>query len=212
MTLPDPTLFVGFMIAAAVVNLTPGPDMTYVATRTLAEGRTAGIAGAFGIAAGTVVHTLLAALGLSSLFLYAPVAFDVVKYAGAAYLVWIAIRLWRQEDEDEGDTTTLVKSHFRRIFLDGAVTNLLNPKVALFFLALLPQFVDPPRGDIAGQMIALGLAFNISGTLVNVAVALITARARGIVEASPWVTRLIRRAAALVFFGLAARLALVQRA
>jgi threonine/homoserine/homoserine lactone efflux protein len=209
MTLPDPSLFLGFMIAAVAVNPMPGPDIAYVATRTLAEGRAAGVAGAFGIAAGTLVHTLLAALGLSSLFTYAPVAFDVVKYAGAVYLVWIAIRMWRHGSD--GDAATPQESHVGRAFLDGALTNILNPKVALFFLALLPQFADPARGGIADQMIVLGLAFNTSGTLVNAAIALITARAHGRVQASPAVVRAIRRLAAVVFFGMAARLALVQR-
>jgi threonine/homoserine/homoserine lactone efflux protein len=210
MTLPDPALFLGFMIAAIAVNLTPGPDIAYVATRTLAEGRAAGIAGALGIATGTLVHTLLAALGLSSLFLYAPVAFDVVKYAGAVYLVWIAFRLWRRETELT-KLTPLKDSGIGRAFTDGALTNVLNPKVALFFLALLPQFVNAAKGGVASQMIALGLAFNFSGTLVNVAVAAITARARGAVQASPVVIRLVRRVAAVVFLGMAARLALVQR-
>jgi threonine/homoserine/homoserine lactone efflux protein len=210
MILPDPALFTGFMIAAIAVNLTPGPDIAYVATRTLAEGRAAGVAGAFGIAAGTLVHTLLAALGLSSLFTYAPVAFDVVKYAGAAYLVWIAIRLWCQGND--GDAATPIEAPgVGRAFVDGALTNILNPKVALFFLALLPQFVDQGKGGIASQMIVLGLAFNTTGTLVNVAIALVTARARGVVQASPFVTRVIRRLTAAVFLGLAARLALVQR-
>jgi threonine/homoserine/homoserine lactone efflux protein len=210
MALPDPTLFAAFMLTALALNLTPGPDMAYVATRTLAEGRAAGLASALGIGAGALVHTALAVLGLSSLILYAPLLFDIVKYAGAAYLVWLAIQLWR----DAG--TTLAASDrarvgVRRAFVQGAVTNLLNPKVGLFFLALLPQFVDASRGDVAAQMLLLGLAFNVSGTLVNLAVALLTARARGAVGASPWFARALRRFAALLFVGFAARLALAER-
>src|SRR5262245_30931396 len=167
MTLPDPALFAAFMLAAVALNLTPGPDMAYVATRSLAEGRAAGLASAFGIGAGALVHTALAVLGLSSLLLYAPLLFDVVKLAGAAYLVWIAIRLWR-EAETPVASSTGERVGTRRAFGEGAVTNLLNPKVALFFLALLPQFTDPARGDVAGQMLLLGLAFNTSGTVVNV--------------------------------------------
>ena len=209
MTLPDPALLAGFMVAAVALNLTPGPDMAYVAGRTLAEGRAAGIAGAFGVAAGLLVHTALAAVGLSSLLHYAPLAFEVVKYAGAAYLVWIAVGLWRT---DAGLTAgESWRRGIGRSFVDGALTNLLNPKVALFFLAFLPQFAAPARGGVASQMLILGLAFNTSGTLVNLAVVLLTARARRAVGASPLFIRLLRRAAALVFVGLAARLALAER-
>jgi threonine/homoserine/homoserine lactone efflux protein len=210
MTLPDPTLFAAFMLAALALNLTPGPDIAYVATRTLAEGRPAGIASALGVGAASLVHTTLAALGLSSLFLYAPLLFDIVKYAGAAYLVWLAIRLWRDNSGAlaAGDAPRI---GVRRAFLEGAVTNLLNPKVALFFLALLPQFVDVGRGGVAGQMLLLGLAFNVSGTIVNVAVAALTARARSAVGASPRFARILRRLAALVFVGFAIRLAAAER-
>ena len=160
--LPEPALFLAFMAAAVALNLTPGPDMTYVATRTLAEGRGAGVASAVGIGAGSLVHTLLAAFGLSSLLIYAPYAFDVVKYAGAAYLVWIAVRLWREAAETRVPVAGAMPLGARRAFAEGLLTNVLNPKVALFFLALLPQFVDPARGSVAGQMLALGLGFTIS--------------------------------------------------
>lgn len=210
MTLPDSALFLGFMAAAVALNLTPGPDMAYVATRTLAEGRAAGLASALGVSTGGLVHTLLAALGLSSLLHYAPLAFDVVKFAGAAYLVWIAIRLWRSEGGLEAaDSGRAVGA--RRAFVEGAVTNILNPKVALFFLALLPQFVEPARGGVAAQMIVLGVAFNVSGTLVNGGVALLTARARGAVGATPRFARIVRRIAAAVFVGFALRLAFAER-
>lgn len=210
MTLPDPTLFAAFMLAALALNLTPGPDMAYVATRTLAEGRRAGLASAFGIGAGALVHTALAALGLSSLLHHAPLAFEMVKYAGAAYLVWIAVRLWRDRGAADaaGEAPRIGTA---RAFAEGALTNLLNPKVALFFLALLPQFVDAERGGVAGQMLLLGLAFNTSGTLVNIAVAVLTDRARGAVRTSDLAARLLRRLAAVVFVGFAVRLALAQR-
>jgi threonine/homoserine/homoserine lactone efflux protein len=208
--LPEPTLFLGFMAAALALNLTPGPDMTYVATRTLAEGRGAGVASAVGIGTGSLVHTLLAAFGLSSLLVYAPYAFDIVKYAGAAYLVWIAFRLWRESAETQirPDTARLGA---RRAFAEGLLTNVLNPKVALFFLALLPQFVDPGRGGVAGQMLSLGVAFTVSGTLVNTGVALLVARAQGRLRASARYGRIMRRLAALLFVGFAVRLAIAER-
>lgn len=209
--LPDPALFLAFMAAAVALNLTPGPDMTYVVTRTLAEGRNAGIASALGITAGSLVHTLLAAFGLSSLLHYAPLAFDVVKFAGAAYLVWIAFRLWRSGDLAQAALPEAAPIGIRRAFVEGAVTNILNPKVALFFLALLPQFVDPRAEGVAVQMLILGLGFNTSGTIVNVGVAVLAARARGAIRTSAAFTRLMRRLAALLFVGFAVRLAITER-
>jgi len=210
MTLPDPALFLAFMLAALALNLTPGPDMAYVAARTLAEGRPAGLASALGVGAGALVHIALAVLGLSALLLHAPLAFAIVKYAGAAYLVWIAVRLWRA-GAAAVPTGNAPRVGVARAFVEGALTNLLNPKVALFFIALLPQFVDAERGGVAAQMLVLGLAFNTSGTIVNVAVAILADRARGAVRASRLAARLLRRLAALVLVGFAVRLALAQR-
>ena len=210
MILPDPALFVAFMVAAVALNLTPGPDMTYVATRTLAEGRAAGVASAVGIGAGSLVHTVLAAAGLSSLLAYAPYAFEIVKYAGAAYLVWIAVRLWRSSDDDAASPDT-TRIGARRAFSEGLITNVLNPKVALFFLALLPQFIDAARGAVGMQMLILGLAFTASGTLVNAGVALLVARVRGGISAEGRFAQIMRRLAAVLFVGFAVRLALAER-
>jgi len=209
--LPDPALFIAFMAAALALNLTPGPDMTYVATRTLAEGRVVGVASAVGIGAGSLVHTLLAAFGLSSLLVYAPYAFDIVKYAGAAYLVWIAIRLWRESAGPQGPAMDATRLGARRAFAEGLLTNVINPKVALFFLALLPQFVDPGQGGVAGQMLTLGFAFTFSGTLVNAGVALLVARARHRLGVDSRFFRIMRRATALLFVGFAVRLAIAER-
>ena len=207
----DPALFLAFMAAAVALNLTPGPDMTDVATRTLAEGRIAGVASAAGIGAGSLVHTLLAAFGLSSLLIYAPYAFDVVKYAGAAYLVWIAFRLWRDSGKTVSAAPDSARLGIRRAFAEGVLTNVLNPKVALFFLALLPQFIDPDRGSVAGQMLTLGFTFTVSGTLVNAGVALLVACAQGSLHASARFGRFMRRLAALLFVGFAVRLAIAER-
>lgn len=206
----EPVLFLAFMVAGLALNLTPGPDMTYVATRTLAEGRAAGVASALGIGAGSLVHTLLAALGLSSLLAYAPYAFEVVKYAGAAYLLWIAIRLWRSSDAGSASAEA-APIGARQAFIEGLLTNVLNPKVALFFLSLLPQFIER-SGNVGLQMLVLGLAFTVSGTIVNAAVALLVARVRGGLGTDGRYARLMRRLAALLFVGFAVRLALAERA
>jgi threonine/homoserine/homoserine lactone efflux protein len=207
----DPALFLAFIAAALALNLTPGPDMTYVATRTLAEGRVTGVASALGIGAGSLVHTLLAAFGLSSLLHYAPVAFDIIKYVGAAYLIWMAIRLWRVSGAPNVPSTEAASVGARRAFVEGLLTNVLNPKVALFFLALLPQFIDRALGHVGAQMLILGLWFTVSGTVVNTSVALLVARARAGVRTDGRFAHLMRRLAAILFVGFAVRLALAER-
>jgi threonine/homoserine/homoserine lactone efflux protein len=211
MTLPELDLLLAFALAATVLALTPGPDMAYVAARTLAGGRPQGVAAAFGVLAGIFVHTILAAVGLSSLFQHSQLAFDVVKYCGAAYLVWLAIKMWREGSAQEASRAGMPNG-LARVFSEGMLTNILNPKVALFFLALLPQFVAVQKGGVASQMIVLGLTMIAIGVVVLLAVVFMTARAgtaaRGSARIGPW----LRRLAALLFVGLAVRLALAERA
>ena len=198
-----------FMSATLALNLTPGPDMLYVIARSAAEGRRAGVVSALGIAAGTVVHTAAVALGLASLLVAVPVAFNVVKLAGAAYLIVLGVRsLW-----SSGDITAPVVEHarLRKIFVQGAVTNVLNPKVALFFLAFLPQFVDARSGPVALQIIALGVLFNISGTIVNVVVALMASSASRWSHSRLRAPRAMRWLTGGIFIGLGLRLALLER-
>lgn len=163
-----------FIVAALALNISPGPDMLYVISRSLEQGRTAGIISALGIGAGTLVHTFVTAIGLSAILLSVPIAFEFVRYAGAAYLVYLGLRMLL--DRNSGKATTQYSSSkstrsLRSIFRQGVTTNVLNPKVALFFLAFLPQFVDQSKGTVALQIILLGLLFDTSGTSVNVIVA-----------------------------------------
>ncbi|MGQ0664259.1 MAG: LysE family translocator [Pseudomonadota bacterium] len=209
MPLPDPALFLAFLAAALALNLTPGPDMAFIASASLARGRKAGLLAAFGVAAGLLVHTFLVAVGLSSLLLHAPLAFEIVRYLGAAYLVWLARRLLAERDDGVQAAEPRLAS--ARLFRDGALTNILNPKVALFFLAFLPQFVEPAKGALAWQMFVLGLAFNVSGTIVNCIVAASAGAAGGMARRSRALGRWLRRLAAFVFVGLAVRLALAER-
>jgi len=210
MPLPDAGTLALFMTAALALNVTPGPDMLYVVARSVGEGRTAGIISSFGIAAGSLVHTLAVALGLAGLLRAVPVAFEIVKWMGAAYLVWLGVRALRSHGGTTAPTTLAPASRVA-IFRQGMVTNMLNPKVALFFLAFLPQFVDPGRGPAALQVISLGLLFNVSGTLVNVLVATLAG------GASAWSRRrfgespLMRRVTGVMFIGLGVRLAFLER-
>ena len=161
----EPHAFAAFMLGAIALNLTPGPDMIYVLSQGAARGTRAAMAAALGVGAGTVVHILLAAAGLAVLLAEYPLAFDIVRYLGAAYLVWIAISLFR------AGPMALTPPTATAVFRQGALTNILNPKVALFFLAFLPQFMRSHGAPFWQQCLLLGLAFDISGTAVNCAVA-----------------------------------------
>ena len=207
---PTLALFLGATLA---LNVTPGPDMLYVIARSGAEGRRAGIVSALGIAAGTLVHTALVAFGLSRLLLAVPAAYDAVRLAGAAYLIFLGVRsLGRPQRVAAPQEAAPPPAPLRAIFRQGVVTNVLNPKVALFFLAFLPQFVDATRGSAWLQLLALGLLFNVSGTIVNLVVAVLASRA------AAWSRRRSARAGAalqrltgLIFVGLGVRLALLGR-
>jgi threonine/homoserine/homoserine lactone efflux protein len=208
--MPDSQSLLLFMAAALALNLTPGPDMLYVATRSASEGRAAGVVSALGIGAGTLVHIAAVALGLSALLDAVPVAYTSVRLAGAAYLVYLGVRALLSPTNGE-DRPPLEPASLWRIFRQGVVTNVLNPKVALFFLAFLPQFVDPGRGDAALQIVALGLLFDTSGTLVNLAVAVLTSGVAMRLRRAAGAGRWMKRVTGLVFIGLGLKLALVSR-
>jgi threonine/homoserine/homoserine lactone efflux protein len=161
--LPDTPLLIAFAVASLAVILSPGPDTIYVLTRSVGEGRLSGIVAALGISAGLCVHIGAAALGLSKLFSYAPLAYDALRWAGVLYLLYLA---WRTLSA--GDATLAVGSerthkHLARAFAEAAVTNVLNPKVAVFFIAFFPQFAAPARGDMATQILTLGALFLVAG-------------------------------------------------
>ena len=195
-----------FLAAGLALNLTPGPDMLYVAARGAGEGRPAGIVSALGIGVGTLVHIALVAAGLAALLAAVPVAYMALRLGGAAYLVWLGVKALRAAPGD-GAVAELPPAPLGAIFRQGVITNVLNPKVALFFLAFLPQFVDPARGDPALQVIVLGLLFDVSGTLVNLTVALASSRVAARLRSTSGTTRFVQRATGVLFIGLGARLA-----
>jgi len=199
-----------FMTATLTLNLTPGPDMLYVIARSLSQGRAAGIVSAFGIAAGCLAHTLAVAFGLAGLMAPIPLAYEVVKYTGAAYLVYLGIHQLMSKRKMAA-AVEVTPDRLRVIFAQGVITNVLNPKVALFFLAFLPQFVWRPQGHMTVQLMLLGLLFNISGTLVNVLVALAASYSGERVKARVKTAAVFRRLSGLVFIGLGLRLALLER-
>jgi threonine/homoserine/homoserine lactone efflux protein len=160
-----------FVIAALVLLVTPGPAVLYIVTRSIDQGRRAGLVSMLGVHVGTLVHVAAAAVGLSAVLVASATAFTALKWLGAAYLVYLGVR----RILDRTATTTVASDRprpLRRAFLDGVVVNTLNPKTALFFLAFLPQFVDLSRGRPEAQILGLGLLFVLLGTVTDGAYAL----------------------------------------
>lgn len=200
-----------FMSAALALNLTPGPDMLYIAARSTSEGRSAGIASVLGITVGSLVHVAALACGLSALLASVPAAYLVVKFAGAAYLMFLGVRALLYPPPLVLETNGPASASLWAVFRQGVLTNVLNPKVALFFLAFVPQFIDASRGSAVAQVLILGLLFNVSGTLVNLAVALGASRASEWLRVRHKLAERVQRATGAVFIALGVRLAVAER-
>jgi threonine/homoserine/homoserine lactone efflux protein len=201
-----------FIAAGLLLNITPGADMLFIASRSAAQGPRAGIVAALGIGAGCLVHILGAALGLSVVLATSALAFTVVKYAGAAYLIYLGIASFLSIGAGNrvaaGDAAPLAPA---RIFRQAMLINALNPKVALFFMALLPQFVSPAASHPSLAFLFLGAVFNFNGTVVNVAFALLSSQIAVRFRQSAVLARLCKAAAALLFVGLGIRLAMTAQ-
>lgn len=210
----DPNLLWLYVGAAALLILTPGPDTFLVAATSAADGARAGVLASLGVFVGCLFHILLVAVGVSALIAATPWAFDAIKFAGAIYLVWIGLQAlrsaWRGYEGEATHAAPRERAGAMALFLRGALTNALNPKVAVFFIAFLPQFVDPARGYVAAQFILLGLIFNVPGTLYLMALALISGRATSALRRLPWARRTLDAVTGLFFIGLAAHLARTQ--
>ncbi|MBS1933681.1 MAG: LysE family translocator, partial [Bacteroidetes bacterium] len=155
-----------FALTALLLNLTPGNDMLFVIARSSSQGSKAGIISAFGIMAGCAVHMFAAVAGLSAIIASSAVAFSIIKYIGAAYLVYLGIQSILDKTNKLNVHRSIQKTSYKKIFWQAVVTNVLNPKVALFFLAFLPQFINTKSGNATLQILFLGVWFNIGGTLV----------------------------------------------
>ena len=166
-----------FLGAALVLLLIPGPAVLYIVARSIAQGRLAGFISDLGIHTATLVHVLAAALGLSALLASSALAFSIVKYAGAAYLIWLGLKKIFGRAEDPANGGALARHSYVRLFRDGFIVNLLNPKTALFFFAFLPQFVEPARGHLASQVAFLGLIFALLGFVTDGCYALVAGTA-----------------------------------
>ncbi|GAO38452.1 putative amino acid transporter [Sphingomonas changbaiensis NBRC 104936] len=204
--LPDWPRFAAFAAAGLALNVVPGADMTFVIAAGARGGRRAGAIAALGIGAGTLGHIVAAVLGLSALLMSSQALFEALKLVGAAYLLYVAVGLLRAPKPEAKAVAAPA-----RLFRTAALINLTNPKVALFFLAFLPQFVDPAAQAPALQILCLGLWFDLVGTLVNAVIGVGAAGTAVRLGRIPWFGRAARWCAATLLGGLAIQLALAER-
>jgi threonine/homoserine/homoserine lactone efflux protein len=201
-----------FVVSGLLLNIMPGPDSLLIMTRSATQGWRAGSAAALGIGTGTFVHIFAAALGLSAILATSAAAFTVVKLAGAAYILYLAVGMLLSKRGDGIEKPlTIAPLPLRRIYAQGILTNVLNPKVALFFLAFVPQFIDTNAPHKAAAFLLLGAIFNINGMLWCHALALFTAQARARLKLNPAVTLWLNRATGGLFVWLGVKLALAKQ-
>jgi threonine/homoserine/homoserine lactone efflux protein len=197
------TTTLGLFVASAIILLiTPGPAVLYIVARSVEQGRVAGIVSVLGIQVGTLVHVAAAAFGVSAVLVSSALAFSVLKYAAAAYLVYLGVRTLTRKETEAPPGVLPPERSLRRIFVQGAVVNVLNPKGALFFLAFLPQFVDPARGAVAGQVLQLGLLFMILSAFTDGTWALLAGSASGFLRNHAGFRRGQRYVAGTVYLSL----------
>jgi threonine/homoserine/homoserine lactone efflux protein len=205
--MPDPSRLALFVGAALALLAIPGPAVIYVVTQSIGHGRRAGLASTAGIFTGTLVHVCAATIGLSALLASSATAFNVVKYAGAAYLVYVGVRRLLGRDREPSEVAEIARSH-GALYRQGVVVNVLNPKTALFFLAFLPQFVDPRRGSATLQILFLGLLFAVLGFLSDGTYALVAGTFGEWLRRSRGYLRFQRYVSGAIFVGLGAVAAL----
>ncbi|MFI9247287.1 LysE family translocator [Streptomyces sp. NPDC053086] len=202
----DTSLYAAFLIAAFALCVTPGPDMMFIVAVGGRGGPLTGVTAAAGVACAMFVHAVAAALGLSALFLALPALYHVLRWAGAAYLLFLAVRAFRGDGEPAGTGPAPGKGR-RRAFWRGAVTNLLNPKVILFNVSFLPQFVNPDLGHVREEFLVLGCTITVMGLLVDGSVGLLSGKLASLLRRSRRVARGLDYFSGTVFAGLAVRLA-----
>jgi threonine/homoserine/homoserine lactone efflux protein len=205
--IPEPSTLALFLAATVALLVVPGPAVLYIVAQSIDRGRRAGLVSMLGIQAGALVHIAAAAVGLSSLLVSSAVAFETVKYAGAAYLVFLGVRRLLARDDVEAVRIRRERS-LRRLFTQGAVVNVLNPKTALFFFAFLPQFVDPDAGYAALQIAILGVLFIAVAVVSDGAYAIVAGSASGWLRESRAFARVQRYVSGTVFVGLGVATAL----
>jgi threonine/homoserine/homoserine lactone efflux protein len=200
-----------FAVAALLLNLTPGNDMLYVAARSASQGIKAGVVSSIGIFVGCLVHIVAAVVGLSAIIAQSAVAFNIIKYLGAAYLIYLGIRSIVSKRRILHLKKKMQPLSYKNIFWQGVITNVLNPKVALFFLAFLPQFINIHSGDTYWQILFLGTWFDIGGTLVNIIVAVLFGKIGNWLSRSPRFIQWQERITGAMLIALGIKVALGSR-
>jgi threonine/homoserine/homoserine lactone efflux protein len=199
-----------FLLSGILLNITPGQDTFYIVGRSIAQGRRAGLLSVFGICSGAVIHTLAAAFGLSAILATSASAFTVIRVVGAAYLVYLGVRMWFDSTESFQNPVEFSPVRSWSIYRAGLLTNLFNPKVALFYLAFLPQFVDPLAHSKLVAFLFLGASFLTTGTIWCMFLALAASKIGSRLRTSPSAGVIIRRVTGALFAGLGVRLAITK--
>ncbi len=204
----------GFILTGILLNITPGSDTMYIITRSVSQGNKAGLYSVLGIVSGILVHTVLAALGLSIILAKSPLAFTLVKYIGASYLCYLGFKMLKSktksvitegltDDEKLAQTKSL---DYKQIYKQGILTNTFNPKVALFFLAFFPQFIDPSYAHSTLSFLILGLTFAVTGLIWCLCLALLASRFSQKLRENPTIESILNKISGIVFIGLGIKL------
>ena len=203
-------IVITFFTASVLLALVPGPDNIFVLTQSTLHGKVPGLIVMLGLCTGILVHTTAVALGVAIIFQTSAVAFSILKFVGAGYLLYLAWQAFRASSEKIGNPSN-GNTSFRKLYFRGIIMNITNPKVSIFFLAFLPQFADPARGSISIQMLLLGGLFILSTILVFGSIALLGGTIGQILNRSNWVQTVLNKVAGIVFLGLALKLATTER-
>ncbi len=206
------TNFEAFILAGIVLNLTPGADTMYILGRSISQGKKAGTLSALGITTGALIHCLFAALGLSIILAKSALAFEIVKYVGAAYLIYLGIKmLITKPDPNFELQNNSLQVNYRKIYVSGILTNVLNPKVALFFLAFLPQFINPDYSQSFLPFLILGLTFVTTGTIWCLALAMFSSRLSNTIRKNYKIKKWLDKITGGIFIALGIKLAFTKQ-
>ncbi|AMA73163.1 LysE family translocator [Aneurinibacillus thermoaerophilus] len=200
-----------FAAVSAMLTLAPGPDILFVITQSVSQGKKAGIATALGLCSGVTVHTLAAAFGISAILYQSTVAFQALKYAGACYLLYLAWQAFKEKDAPLLPVEAITEYKLGALYRRGILMNVLNPKVSLFFLAFLPQFVTPGAGNNALQMIVLGFVFMIQAIIIFSVVALLSGSVGQKILHNATISKYVNLAKAIIFSLIGIQLALSEK-
>jgi RhtB (resistance to homoserine/threonine) family protein len=199
--------YFGFIIAGVILNLTPGSDTIYILTRSIGQGKKAGYFSVYGIVTGGLIHTMFASFGLSIILAKSALAFSIVKYCGVAYLIYLGIKMIVDKSSIfENNDSKIERLDLKKIYRQGVLTNVLNPKVALFFLAFLPQFINPDYAQGAIPFLILGLTFMTTGTIWCLFLAYSSSMITKTLRKNDKIGKVMQKLSGLIFIGLGLKL------